>query len=186
MSAAKIVAIVVGILLLGIVLLTLFGLTFIAVPGKGELQLVEGRTGNEEGRTIELTKGIDDLTLSLSLNPNPVAVGDNLDLTISVANTGKESRKLSFRSSQRYDFWAVDAKGDEIWRWSEGRMFAQVLEDIMLGSAEKREFTESWNLVDSKGTPVKAGEYRVFGAIVADDLKGQELEIDVGVEEPAQ
>lgn len=182
MSAAKIVAIVAGIMVVCIVLLAFFGLSFFGVS---TVEL-EGQTGNEEGRTIEATKGIDDLIVSLSVKPNPVAAGETLALTISATNTGKESRKLSFRSSQRYDFWVVDVNGYEIWRWSEGRMFAQVLEDVVLGSAQKSEFTENWNLVDSKGAPVKGGEYKLFGAIVADELKGEELEIDVGVEAAAQ
>ncbi|MBS3909465.1 MAG: hypothetical protein KGZ93_07545 [Actinobacteria bacterium] len=122
------------------------------------------------------------MIVSLSLKPNPVAVGEDLAMTVSVTNTAKEPRELSFRSSQRYDFRVVDANGDEVWRWSEGRMFAQVLEDVVLQSARKTEYSESWSLVDSRGAPVKAGEYRVFGAIVADELKGEELEIDVGVE----
>jgi hypothetical protein len=177
MSAARIIAIVVGILVICIVLLAFIGSFFFAV----RTTEIEGRTGNEEGRIIEVSKGIDDLIVSLSVKPNPVAAGENLALTISVANTAQESRKLAFRSSQRYDFWVVDANGDEIWRWSEGRMFAQVLEDVMLESAQKSEFIESWKLIDSKGTPVKAGDYKVFGAIVADELKGEELEIDVGI-----
>ncbi|MDI6816602.1 MAG: BsuPI-related putative proteinase inhibitor [Actinomycetota bacterium] len=185
MSAAKIVAIIAGGIAICIVLLVVFGLSFFGVKTT-ELHVIKGRTGNEEGRTIEVSKGIDDLIVSLSLQPNPVAVGENLAMAISVENTAKESRKLSFRSSQRYDFWVVDANGDEIWRWSEGRMFAQVLEDVVLESAQKTEFTESWNLIDSKGAPVKAGEYRVFGAIVSDELKGEELEIDVGVKAAAQ
>ena len=182
MSTAKIVAIVAGILVVCIVLLALFGLSFFVV----KTTEIEGRTGNEEGRTIEVTKGIDDLIVSLSVKPNPVAVGENLVLNISAANTAKESRKLSFRSSQRYDFWVVDASGDEVWRWSEGRMFAQVLEDVVLESSRKSEFTESWSLIDSKGAPVKAGEYKVFGAVIADELKSEELEIEVGVRAAAQ
>ncbi|MDP2212027.1 MAG: BsuPI-related putative proteinase inhibitor [Candidatus Aquicultor sp.] len=182
MSAAKIVAIVVGVSVICIVLLALFGLSLFAV----KTVEFEGGAVNEEGRTIEVSKGIDDLIVSLSSKPNPVAVGENLALTISVTNTAKESRKLSFRSSRRYDFWVVDASGDEVWRWSEGRMFAQVLEDVVLESTQKTEFTESWSLIDSKGVPVKAGEYKVFGVIVADELKSEELEIDVGVKAAAQ
>jgi hypothetical protein len=54
------------------------------------------------------------------------AVGEEVEMSVTVVNNGADSVELVFKSSQRYDFYIF--KGDEeIWRWSADKMFAMVI-----------------------------------------------------------
>lgn len=176
MSAAKIIAIVAGVTAAGVILFVLF-----LSAARTDYGFESGETRNREGRAIHVEEGVDTIKLLFSVDPNPVAPGTHLALKVSVTNVSKEPRKLSFRSSQRYDFWIIDSTGVEVWRWSDGRMFAQMLEDVTLKPGETLDFAESWDLTDASGAPVKEGEYSAYANVSADELRDKELKIGIAV-----
>jgi len=53
--------------------------------------------------------------------------GESMSLRVRVVNEGSESVRLNFGTSQRFEILVQDAQGRVIWRWSNGRFFAQVL-----------------------------------------------------------
>ena len=55
--------------------------------------------------------------------------------------TGKEI-VLGFRNAQRYDFVIENDTGDELWRWSNGKMFAQMLGEETVGPGQELIYTE--------------------------------------------
>ncbi len=55
-------------------------------------------------------------------------------LTLTVTNQGRNSVTLQFPTSQRYDFRVMDSEGTMLWRWSDGRAFAQVSGEEVLES----------------------------------------------------
>jgi hypothetical protein len=60
-------------------------------------------------------------------------------LTIAVVNRGLEPVTLQFRTAQRYDVAIHNAENVEVWRWSRGQMFAQVLgEETLAGQGRLR------------------------------------------------
>jgi hypothetical protein len=56
-----------------------------------------------------------------------------VNIEFCVFNRTGEEITLYFRNAQRYDFTIEDEEGKEVWRWSEGRMFAQMLGEEILG-----------------------------------------------------
>lgn len=61
--------------------------------------------------------------------------GEPITMTLQVSSRTGEEVLLQFLSAQRFDFAIRDAKGRQLWRWSEGQVFAQVLGTEALGPA---------------------------------------------------
>jgi hypothetical protein len=79
--------------------------------------------GDAEGAGIDLILTADKATYARS---EPIV------LTIAVVNRGPEPATLQFPTAQRYDVVIRNADQVDVWRWSDGQMFAQVLGEEML------------------------------------------------------
>ena len=88
-------------------------------------------------------------------------------LVLTVRNRADEPRSLTLPSSQTHDFAVSAGAGDEVWRWSAGRMFAQMLTEVTLAAGESRTFSETWDQVCSDDRPAAVGPYRLVGWIPA-------------------
>lgn len=97
------------------------------------------------------------LAATLSVTPGK----SSLELTLEIVNEGTEQAEITFSSSRKADFVALD-DGEEVWRWSEGRMFTQALDDATMRPGESMSFDAVWEDPDP-------GEYRVRGTLVAID-----------------
>ena len=97
-------------------------------------------------------------------------------MTLSVTNCGDDPVRRFYRDSQRYDFIVQETEdeevGDEVWRWSADRVFAQVLGEETFGPGETVTYTEVWNQDSSHGQQVVPGRYHV-------------LALDIGCEDEA-
>jgi hypothetical protein len=70
-----------------------------------------------------------------------VGVGRGVvNFVLHVTNTSTQPVVLEFPTSQRYDF-IVQSGGTEVWRWSEGQMFSQIVSQETLQPGETRDFT---------------------------------------------
>ncbi len=85
--------------------------------------------------------------------------GKPIQLAISVAV--RDPLTLYYRTSQRYDLAVVDSQGQEVWRWSRDRAFAQVTEEVPLGAGETLSFAETWDQRDNDGQQVPLGNYQI-------------------------
>lgn len=72
------------------------------------------------------------MTIALSADKAAYAVGEPVFFTLRVANETSKPVHLSFRTAQRFDLVIHDSQGREVWRWSGGRVFGQVLEEETL------------------------------------------------------
>lgn len=107
---------------------------------------------------------VEGLGVSMLTDKATYAAGDTIALKLSVLNTTEEKVTFHFSDAQRYDFVVEDQKGKKIWRWSEGRMFAQVLGEETLGPGrEELSYTASY-----KGA-LEHGSYQITGILVAKD-----------------
>jgi len=88
------------------------------------------------------------------------AVGEPIRATIAVINRTSNEVYLSFRDAQRFDF-RIEREGKEVWRWSQGRMFAQMLGEERLTAGTSLSFS-----VEYKET-LEPGLYQVTGMITA-------------------
>jgi hypothetical protein len=80
-----------------------------------------------------------------------VRVQDGVALALRVTNSSEKQLEINFPGGQTYEFRVVDAKGRELWRWSEGRMFTQSLQNRLLGAGETLTFEEQWKAHDAHG-----------------------------------
>jgi hypothetical protein len=86
-------------------------------------------------------------------------------ITLTITNSGNVDVTLLFRSSQEADF-VIRRGEEEIWRWSDGRIFAQSLTQMKLRPSEQREIHVSWDQKDREGRAVLVGSYDVLGLIL--------------------
>lgn len=94
--------------------------------------------------------------------------GQPVRLILTLANPGDAPQFFSFRSSHQYDF--MIRQGDQkVWRWSDGRMFAQALTQLILQPHETRTFRETWDQNGLKGEPVSPGSYELVGMLLVVD-----------------
>lgn len=77
-----------------------------------------------------------------------VETGQPVTFTFTVTNTGDDAVSLQFRDSCRADF-VVSEDGEEYWRWSEGQMFMQVLQEISFSPGEQETFEAAWEKPES-------------------------------------
>ena len=120
----------------------------LAIVACGTERSVEG-----QGRMEPMSFGI-----SVMTDKPSYIVDEPITITLRVFNDTKENITFSFSSAQRYDFAIEHEKGDELWRWSKGKMFAQVLGQKRVGAGQK-ELAYSATY-DGKLTP---GKYKVTG-----------------------
>jgi hypothetical protein len=91
-------------------------------------------------------------------------VGEAVGITFIVENRGKEAATLHFPSAQQHDVWVVK-DGREVWRWSRGRAFAQMLTSLTIPAGGRKTFRVTWAQTDQKGDQVGPGAYSIFAQL---------------------
>jgi hypothetical protein len=80
-----------------------------------------------------------------------VGVGRSVvNFVLHVTNTSSQPVALEFPTSQRYDF-IVQSGGAEVWRWSAGQMFSQLVSEETLKPGETRDFTAKLKIGNRSG-----------------------------------
>jgi hypothetical protein len=85
----------------------------------------------------------DDTPTVLDATLDATHTGDALSLALTVTNTGDSPVELSFRDGQRIDAVA-ERDGSEVWRYSEGRMFAMAVGSETLAPDESTTYEVEW------------------------------------------
>lgn len=135
------------IIILGGVLLGLSGLTVL----EQTMARAEEKNAPESG-----------FGMSVSTDRTSYTAGELIGLKLRVFNRTKEALRLHFRDAQRFDFVLADEKGNEVWRWSAGRMFAQALGEEELGPGQEEVVYSA--TCEEKLSP---GTYVITGVLVA-------------------
>ena len=93
--------------------------------------------------------------------------GEAVHLTLTLTNTSNADITLSFRSSHQTDF-VIQRDEHEIWRWSEGRMFAQALTVMKIKPKGRRKIDVIWDQKDLQGREVPVNSYEAVGLLLAE------------------
>jgi hypothetical protein len=90
------------------------------------------------------------------------------EILMVVANVDDRLLPFRFGSSQTYDFVITDAAtGREVWRWSKGQFFTQVVRTDSIRPKSKWQFEVVWNHLDNDGNPVVPGQYRLNAIVTS-------------------
>jgi hypothetical protein len=82
--------------------------------------------------------------------------GHQLAFTFSITNNAKKKLELVFPSGHTHDLVVVDAAGEEVWRWSTGRMFTQALQNRVLSTGDTLTYEMIWTPTAESGTALTA------------------------------
>jgi hypothetical protein len=69
---------------------------------------------------------------------------DRVVFEYAVENVGESPEEIQFRSALLADFAVLD-DGEEVWRASDGRMFAQMIQTETIDASDGETFTEEWD-----------------------------------------
>ena len=81
---------------------------------------------------------------------------------IEVSNDSRKRVELSFPSGRTHDFAVLDASGKEVWRWSEGRMFTQSMQNRLLDANDSVVYAERWS-------PPAPGRYTLVAQLISEN-----------------
>lgn len=91
-----------------------------------------------------------------------------LRLALAVTNTGKHFAEVRFPNGQTYDFVVVDSVGREVWRWSNGHLFTQGVQNKQIAAGETMRVTET--MTDT----LKPGRYTAIAVLKSENFPLQE------------
>jgi len=101
------------------------------------------------------------ILVEIRTNKSKYAAGEEVKLSTTVTNKSSTPAELVFPSTQRYDF-TVLREGKEVWRWSNDKTFAMILESLLLKPDEKQTYRETWKPKDAA-----TGEYKAIGTVTS-------------------
>lgn len=114
-------------------------------------------------------RNVGGVTVTFRVEPARVQVGQAVRLTVRLVNNTGNRQRLTFPSAKLYDFW-VTLDGEEVWRWSDERVFAQQVTHETIDGQSGTSFDESWT-PESRGTFVAHAELEAEG--YGGDLTGE-------------
>jgi hypothetical protein len=149
-------------------------LAFVVLIAVALVGSVTGCRGEDERGTRRAAVATSEaLELSLHLmdgagrEVESVGRGEAVTLRLVLRNDTGASQSLQCGSARTHDVVVTGADGREVWRWSHGRVFAQMLTDVAVAPGESREFRVTWNQTTNAGAAVPPGRYQARGSIPA-------------------
>jgi hypothetical protein len=128
----------------------------LASMGATPVRVTSTREKTLKNESIKLTTSFD------------VAQQENaVHFALRITNTTSKRVELTFASGQAYDFIVVDSLGREVWRWAEGRIFTQSVQNKLLGKGEGITISETW-------APAKPGKYAAIALLRSTNYPLQE------------
>jgi len=67
---------------------------------------------------------------------------ETIHFALDVTNVGKKNVELTFPDGQTHDFAVLDSTGREVYRWADGKMFTQSLQNRTIDSGETLRIAE--------------------------------------------
>jgi hypothetical protein len=84
--------------------------------------------------------------------------GGTARFALAVVNTADRRVEVNFPDGRTRDFAVYDAAGREVWRWSRGRLFTQVMQNRLLAARDSAVYAEAW-------TAPRPGRYTVVAEL---------------------
>ncbi|MEX2182118.1 MAG: BsuPI-related putative proteinase inhibitor [Gemmatimonadaceae bacterium] len=121
----------------------------------GPRQRNESATSRSSDRPTVTAPADAPLTPSLDIK-----VGDGVRFAFNVTNDGAKKIEVLFPDGRTHEVLVLDSLGREVWRWSEGRLFTQAVQNRVLRSSDSLRFEESW-------ANARPGSYTVIATLAS-------------------
>ena len=86
---------------------------------------------------------------------------------IEVANDSRKRVELNFPDGRTHDFVVLNDAGQEVWRWSAGRLFTQVMRNRLLDAHATVVYDERWS-------PPSPGDYTLVASLRSENYPVQQ------------
>lgn len=148
-----------------------------ADPGTG--------TGGAAGMTRQAdrtyaTTTVDGLRYILITDRRQYQRGEQVLITFIKCNVSSGTIVLNYPTAQRFDVVAL-RDGREVWRWSDGRFFAQVTGTERLRPGDCRTYTATWDLRNKQGNFVAPDTFTIRAENVAAELRNRFVQARIKV-----
>ncbi len=100
--------------------------------------------GNATGEPNQEMEVLEVMSNELKLDFQVMPSSKETQFIITLTNQSDQLKKLEFHSSQKYEINVTNDKGEEVFIYSEGKMFSQALETALIKSGESMEWEEIW------------------------------------------
>ena len=80
-----------------------------------------------------------------------------------VVNEGSKRLEVNFPSGKTHEVVVVDSLGREVWRWSNGRMFTQTLQNKVMHASDSLDFDATWH-------DAPAGKYTAIATLASENF----------------
>lgn len=162
-------------LLIGVGLLMGFSQFSCSSGGTGRVIGGDDRPDNGSGNGPTFTSSLV-LRNSAGVESYRFDSGETIRMDLSVRNRSAQTVHVQFRSAQQTDFVVIDDGGSTVrWRWSDGRMFAQVSSELTFDAFETKIFTVDWDQVTASGALLSRGHYEARGVLLFEEFAANPL-----------
>jgi hypothetical protein len=89
------------------------------------------------------------------------AQGEDIEITFTIINSGDNDINLQFDTSQRYEIFAEDEAGNQVWSSADDDSFEDVEGTQTIQPNETVVYNETWDQTGREGQQVPAGVYKI-------------------------
>ncbi len=153
--------------------------TFVDNAGAAQPDGVFSITGTFLGQYLGRS-GAKEATQSIELfTPDPLVATFSTDkstysrlsssaaqMTLTVTNIASYPVTLDFQGEQQVEFTARNASGQTVWTWSNGKVFGEEPQQLVLAPGESLTYTGSWSFKNNSGSNVADGNYTLGGTFL--------------------
>ena len=139
---------------------------FVATMDKPTQDPAPPAVGYEEAPAgmVSIVSSLQGVGEPVKLNDNATVIGkDKIEVQVTVVNNTDESVSYVFATSQKLDIIAADDEGNEVYRWSKGLRFANVLNTLDLGPGKHFAHEVTLNLEgEDRVLPIGTWDFKIM------------------------
>lgn len=126
---------------------------------------VIGQSANAQAPVTAMEESI--VTDNLETGANYEIKEGKVIINFGLTNHSTRTNKLQFSSGQQYEVVITDDKGEEVYKYSEGKFFTQALLYKDLQPGQSLQWQDVWDMTDKDGKLLTSGYYRAEITILA-------------------
>ena len=140
--------------------------------------------GREFSRVVFMPrKALSGFGVEIEVSKQLVVSPEKVVITLRVFNGTRQPVTLKFQEQPPQDLVVKNREGKEVWNWSHGKVFPQVIPpSVTVTNKKPLVFEQAWDLKGNDGNTVEMGMYSVKGVVNCKPLRLKAATIlDVGL-----